>query len=316
MYEARQNKEKVSRILPYLKKKNVKQSVNKGSEVLLQRQLICSEHQKDIDNLFQKIKSKVGENDRIVDMVNKKDIEVIYLEKISERDYGGAYDPATDKIYLYSKDTLIVHENRNRLFNCINEDADYKNLNSVTVKAPFGKLSFETILYHELGHYYQHHYLLRQKADEFKGFLSSNSGKFLLELHNILQSEHKIAKMNNEALRSSYRTLEYTPREGENIEYYKKYKFSKDSITESPNNEETNFLSRDAVVSWVNTYIDSIKEYGFNQCTKKIDNVILLLNDIQNNIELSVSKSKVSLIQNILDSAYFYLKEQLGDKNQ
>lgn len=308
MYEARQNKEKVSHILPYLGKKKVKHFINKGSEVLLQRQLKCSGKQDYIDKLFQNIESKVGKNDKIVKMVSEKDIEVICHKEASDRSYGGTYNPTENKIDLYLQDTIMAHENRNRLFNCIDKNADYSNLNLVTVKAPFGKLSVETILYHELGHYYQHNCLLKNKPEEFSDISSSNSGKFLLELHNILQSEHKIAKMNNEALRSSYRVLDYTPQKNENIEYYKKYTFNKGGIAELSHNEEFNFLSKDAVVSWVNTYINSIKEFGIN-LSPKIHNVILLLNDIQNNIESSVSKSQVSLIQNILDSAYFYLKE-------
>lgn len=325
MYAARQHITSTSRIITPLHRKNT-HYLNFSLKLPLQRKLVCDADQSYIDKLCESIIKEIGEDDPIANLItsSKPSITVYLLDK-DQYNKGGVYDPKTDSITLYRNARMVTHENRERLFR--NDGSrKYDEFGLAEVKAPFGMLDHSTILYHELGHYYQINYLIKDKS-LFEYMYSSKDGESLLELHNILQSENKLVRKRRkdkkdkiiEPLRSSYRPMGgLKEKEIADISssMLRTYKFNKGKIEECIIEDISIDINNVKIIySLVEKYINDLENWMKSvsiKFSKDMTIVILILRDTLKYISSNdFSQSQVHLIQGIIDSAYFYIKQSV-----
>lgn len=263
--------------------------------------------QKFVDMLLAEIVQHMGNDDPIVTMALSQDRSItISISPFSM----GYFSPDSMEIFLNPNDMAATHEGRDRLYQ-EGKSPKYDSVNFSELKGkPIGRFGLSTTLYHELGHFYQTLVQGINVAEIYK----KAPGKFLIELHNILQTENRLAQKTGEPLRSTYRSPDLKSNEAPDTG--KRYKVDKRSIVETAPSEDVRIgVERtEEIKALVNEYgrdlINWMETHGRGIIT---DSDIYSIHTIfRSAIEVvgeNMKESQVHILQGIVDSAYYYLKE-------
>lgn len=289
-----------------------------------------------VDGLMTTIKGKVKKGDLILDMCQKENITV-NISGMQSTSGPGGLDPNTMEITLFPKEKdIIVTENRERLFQGVESKPKYgeQGLGSLKDNTRIGRVGMATTLYHELGHFYQ----TKVQGIDVSGMRSGTAGIFLIELHNILQTENRLASLLGEPLRSTYRPTggvkpgeigeEAAGKESKEVKKTKTYVYKKKqrAIKEGkPKSDPLMGLVLTAQVkkivedyhnelkAWISQNNHLFRGKGATKKTKDLNTIITSSLDT---IGSDMRESQIHLLQGIIDSAYYFIKDLSETKSE
>ncbi|WP_208022730.1 eCIS core domain-containing protein [Flavobacterium jejuense] len=278
----------------------------------------------ELRELEEKILNFTDDNDRVRRLILNPDVDIIVNFSNVEDQYGGAYYNPKDNslnININQTESVPKNENRERILDT-SKTPPQSNFKIVTPSKKnkgthFGYMSAATTLYHELGHFVQFDQLgasASVKAD-------STAGQYLIEAHNILITENKMAYQTGEPLRTDYRSTEGLKKNELPEDFSQRVDFisSKEGF-KTVNPRVDRVIGRSATKEFLGLFLDyftntigpwyekELKNNSTELFKKEYETIVILFMDAYWVVGKNMRESQKGLLLTMMDSVYLLIK--------